>query len=189
MGENLTAVWYRKVAAADGTASWESRAFTDQDQSKAICAVREVLALADSTGGSWPVAVAEVAAAGPEFLAARVASNRGEDQGWSGLSWRMDQFLGGRWGASSGRGGMPRHRPHASIGEIPRPVKETTRPRRSASLESESRVMRLRASRLVSHRSRGARHRARRPSTSPSPRRAPARPPRPSRTRPRGRAR
>ena len=86
MGENLTAVWYRKVAAADGTASWESRAFTDQDQSKAICAVREVLALADSTGGSWPVAVAEVAAAGPEFLAARVASNRGEDQGWSGLS-------------------------------------------------------------------------------------------------------
>ena len=29
MGGNLTAVWSRKVAAADGTASWESRAFTD----------------------------------------------------------------------------------------------------------------------------------------------------------------
>ena len=64
MGENLTAVWYRKVAAADGTASWESRAFTDQDQSKAVRAVKEALSLADSTDESWPVAVAEVAAAG-----------------------------------------------------------------------------------------------------------------------------
>jgi hypothetical protein len=68
MGENLTAVWYRKVAAADGTASWESRAFTDQDRSKAVRAVKEALSLADSTDDSWPVAVAEVAAAGPERL-------------------------------------------------------------------------------------------------------------------------
>ena len=66
MGENLTAVWYRKVAAADGTASWESRAFTDQDQSKAIRAVKQALALGDSTDESWPVAVAAVAAAAPE---------------------------------------------------------------------------------------------------------------------------
>ncbi len=68
MGENLTAVWYRKVAAADGTESWESRAFTDQDQSKAVRAVKEALSLADSTDESWPVAVAEVAAAGPKRL-------------------------------------------------------------------------------------------------------------------------
>jgi hypothetical protein len=68
-GENLTAVWYRKVAAADGTESWEtweSRAFEEQDQSKAIRAVKEALALADSTDESWPVAVAAVAAAEPE---------------------------------------------------------------------------------------------------------------------------
>ena len=65
-GENLTAVWYRKVAAADGAESWETKAFEDQDQSKAIRAVKETLALADSTDESWPVAVAAVAAAEPE---------------------------------------------------------------------------------------------------------------------------
>jgi hypothetical protein len=65
-GENLTAVWYRKVAAADGTESWETKAFEDQDQSKAIRAVKEALALGDSTDESWPVAVAAVAAAEPE---------------------------------------------------------------------------------------------------------------------------
>jgi hypothetical protein len=67
-GENLTAVWYRKVAAADGTESWETKAFEDQDQSKAIRAVKEALALADSTDESWPVAVAAVAAAEPEAM-------------------------------------------------------------------------------------------------------------------------
>jgi len=67
-GENLTAVWYRKVAAADGTESWETKAFEEQDQSKAIRAVKEALALAESTDGSWPVAVAAVAAAEPEPL-------------------------------------------------------------------------------------------------------------------------
>jgi hypothetical protein len=65
-GENLTAVWYRKVAAADGAESWETKAFEDQDQSKAIRAVKETLALADSTDESWPVAVAAVAAAEPQ---------------------------------------------------------------------------------------------------------------------------
>ena len=65
-GENLTAVWYRKVAAADGTESWETKAFEEQDQSKAIRAVKEALALTDSTDESWPVAVAAVAAAEPE---------------------------------------------------------------------------------------------------------------------------
>gem|GEM_PF-2622649 len=65
-GENLTAVWYRKVATADGTESWETKAFEDQDQSKAIRAVKLALALADSTDESWPVAVAAVAAAEPE---------------------------------------------------------------------------------------------------------------------------
>jgi hypothetical protein len=65
-GENLTAVWYRKVAAADGTESWETKAFEEQDQSKAIRAVKLALALGDSTDESWPVAVAAVAAAAPE---------------------------------------------------------------------------------------------------------------------------
>jgi hypothetical protein len=64
-GENLTAVWYRKVALADGTASWETKAFDDQDQSKAVRAVKQALALADSTDESWPVAVAAVAAVEP----------------------------------------------------------------------------------------------------------------------------
>ena len=67
-GENLTAGWYRKVALADGTASWETKAFDDQDQSKAIRAVKQALALADSTDESWPVAVAAVAAAEPESV-------------------------------------------------------------------------------------------------------------------------
>ena len=65
-GENLTAVWYRKAAASDGTESWETKAFEEQDQSKAIRAVKLALALADSTDESWPVAVAAVAAAEPE---------------------------------------------------------------------------------------------------------------------------
>ena len=68
-GENLTAVWYRKIAAADGTGSWQTKAFDDQDQSKAIRAVKQALALADSTDASWPVAVAAVAAAEPEPMA------------------------------------------------------------------------------------------------------------------------
>jgi len=68
-GENLTAVWYRKIAAADGTGSWQTKAFDDQDQSKAIRAVKQALALADSTDESWPVAVAAVAAAEPEPMA------------------------------------------------------------------------------------------------------------------------
>ena len=45
-GENLTAVWYRKVALADGTASWKTKAFDDQNQSKAFRAVKQALALA-----------------------------------------------------------------------------------------------------------------------------------------------
>jgi hypothetical protein len=65
-GENLTAVWYRKVAGTDGAESWETKAFEDQDQSKAIRAVKQALALGDSTDESWPVAVAAVAAAAPE---------------------------------------------------------------------------------------------------------------------------
>ena len=65
-GENLTAVWYRKVSSADGAESWESRAFEDQNQSKAIRAVKEALALGDSTDESWPVPMAAVAAAEPE---------------------------------------------------------------------------------------------------------------------------
>ena len=65
-GENLTAVWYRKVSSADGTESWEAKAFEDQNQSKAIRAVKEALALGDSTDESWPVPMAAVAAAEPE---------------------------------------------------------------------------------------------------------------------------
>jgi hypothetical protein len=67
-GENLTAVWYRKSTSADGTESWETKAFEDQDQSKAIRAVKNALALADATDGSWPAPVAPVAAAAPESL-------------------------------------------------------------------------------------------------------------------------
>jgi len=67
-GDNLTAVWYRKTAHADGTESWETKAFAEQDQPKAIRAVKDALALADSTDESWPVAVAPVAAAAPESL-------------------------------------------------------------------------------------------------------------------------
>jgi hypothetical protein len=67
-GENLTAVWYRKSTSADGAESWETKAFEDQDQSKAIRAVKNALALADSTDGSWPAPVAPVAAAAPESL-------------------------------------------------------------------------------------------------------------------------
>lgn len=67
-GENLTTVWYRKVTAADSTESWESEAFTEQDQSKAIRAVKVILALADSTDSAWPIAMAAVAAAEPESV-------------------------------------------------------------------------------------------------------------------------
>jgi hypothetical protein len=67
-GDNLTAVWYRKTAHADGTESWETKAFAEQDQPKAIRAVKDALALADSTDESWPVAVAPVAATAPEAL-------------------------------------------------------------------------------------------------------------------------
>ncbi len=65
-GENLTAVWYRKVAGTDGAESWETKAFEEQDQSKAIRAVKQALALADSTDESWPAPVAPIAAAAPE---------------------------------------------------------------------------------------------------------------------------
>ena len=67
-GENLTAVWYRKSTSADGAESWETKAFEDQDQSKAIRAVKNALSLADATDGSWPAPVAPVAAAAPETL-------------------------------------------------------------------------------------------------------------------------
>jgi hypothetical protein len=67
-GENLTAVWYRKSTSADGAESWETKAFEDQDQSKAIRAVKNALSLADATDGSWPAPVAPVAAAAPESL-------------------------------------------------------------------------------------------------------------------------
>ena len=67
-GENLTAVWYRKRTSADGAESWEPMAFAEQDQSKAIRAVKDALSLSDATDGSWPVAVAPVAAPQPEAM-------------------------------------------------------------------------------------------------------------------------
>jgi len=67
-GENLTAVWYRKSTSADGAESWESLAFAEQDQSKAIRAVKDALTLSDATDGSWPVAVAPVEAPQPEAM-------------------------------------------------------------------------------------------------------------------------
>ena len=67
-GENLTAVWYRKAVRADGSESWETKAFAEQDQPKAIRAVKDALSLSDATDESWPVAVAPVAAAAPEAM-------------------------------------------------------------------------------------------------------------------------
>ena len=67
-GENLTAVWYRKSTSAGGTESWEAKAFPDQDQSKAIRAVKDALSLADATDRSWPAPVAPIAASAPEAM-------------------------------------------------------------------------------------------------------------------------
>ena len=67
-GENFTTIWYRKVMLEDGTEAWETKAFADQDQSKAIRAVKDALALGDSTDESWPIAVAGIAASVPENM-------------------------------------------------------------------------------------------------------------------------
>ncbi len=63
-GENITAVWLRH--SSDG--KWESWAWSDQDQSKAIASVKSVLGLADSTDSKWPVAPGADPAAIPERL-------------------------------------------------------------------------------------------------------------------------
>ena len=63
-GENITAVWFRRLS--DG--SWESWAWSEQDQSKAIASVKSVLGLADSTDSKWPVAPSTDPAATPERL-------------------------------------------------------------------------------------------------------------------------
>ena len=52
-GENLTAVWYRKVAQAGGAESWETKAFEDQDQSKAIRAVKDAPSAPALTAVQW----------------------------------------------------------------------------------------------------------------------------------------
>ncbi len=67
-GENLTAVWYRRVAIADGTQAWETKGFVEQDQSKVVRAVKESLALSNTTDASWPVAIAPVPAPDAERM-------------------------------------------------------------------------------------------------------------------------
>ena len=52
-GENLTAVWYRKVSAAAVAESWETRAFEEQDQSKAIRAVKDAPSAPALTAVQW----------------------------------------------------------------------------------------------------------------------------------------
>jgi hypothetical protein len=96
-GENLTAVWYRKAAAADGTESWETKAFEEQDQSKAIRAVKSALALADATDQSWPAPVAPVAAAAPEALVKSFRFGFGDEVVWQStiLEYRFT-YLGQR---------------------------------------------------------------------------------------------
>lgn len=68
-GENLSAVWYRKVETTDGSEEWQSKAWIEQSQPKAVRAVKDALSLPDSTDESWPVAVAAMEAAAPEQLA------------------------------------------------------------------------------------------------------------------------
>ncbi len=63
-GENITAVWFRRLS--DG--SWESWAWSEQDQSKAIASVKSVLGLADSTDSKWPVVPSTDPADPPEKL-------------------------------------------------------------------------------------------------------------------------
>lgn len=60
-GDNITAVWYRKV-----NQTWESYAWDTQDQSRAIASVKSILNLPDSTDGKWPIAPHSEPADDPE---------------------------------------------------------------------------------------------------------------------------
>ncbi len=66
VGENLTAVWYRKVLADDGTTSWVATAWGEQSQSQSIRSVKDILSLPDSSDESWPIVIAPVAVSAPE---------------------------------------------------------------------------------------------------------------------------
>lgn len=61
VGQNITAVWYRKIDNV-----WASYAWNTQDQSRAIASVKLILNLADSTDHKWPVAPHSEAAEDPE---------------------------------------------------------------------------------------------------------------------------
>lgn len=64
VGENITALWLRRTEGQ----SWESWAWSDQDQSKAIASVKSILELTDSTDSKWPVAPSIEPVEQPEIL-------------------------------------------------------------------------------------------------------------------------
>ena len=69
VGENITAVWYRKSTAANGETLWQSFAWSQQEQSSAIRAVKDTLGLPDSSDELWGCAIAALPASTEEPFA------------------------------------------------------------------------------------------------------------------------
>ena len=69
VGENITAVWYRKSTAANGETLWQSFAWSQQEQSNAIRAVKDTLGLPDSSDELWGCAIAALPASTEEPFA------------------------------------------------------------------------------------------------------------------------
>ncbi len=63
-GENITTVWFLRTTEE----TWDSWAWSEQDQGKAIACVKSFLALPDSTDNKWPVAMSTEAASSPKVL-------------------------------------------------------------------------------------------------------------------------
>ena len=69
VGENITAVWYRKSTAANGETLWQSFAWSQQEQSSAIRAVKDTLGLPDSSDELWGCAITALPASTEEPFA------------------------------------------------------------------------------------------------------------------------
>ncbi len=69
VGANITAVWYRKSTAANGETLWQSFAWSQQEQSSAIRAVKDALGLPDSSDELWGCAIAALPASTEEPFA------------------------------------------------------------------------------------------------------------------------
>ena len=69
VGANITAVWYRKSTAANGETLWQSFAWSQQEQSNAIRAVKDTLGLPDSSDELWGCAIAALPASTEEPFA------------------------------------------------------------------------------------------------------------------------